>query len=85
MPNGGSVNQIAAVALAHDVVGRVQLLAVVAVGQHGDVAVVLGARDAPRQVLAGDQPALPIARVAVGEVRRAAEQAPGAARLVSNA
>ena len=60
----------AAVARADDVVGRVQALALVAVGQHGDAAVVFGARDAPRQVLAGQQPALAVARVAVGVVRR---------------
>ena len=38
-------------------------------------AVVLGARHAPRVVLAGEQPALPVARVAVGVVRRLAEDA----------
>ena len=75
MPNSGSVNQIAAVGCADDVVGRVEALAVEAVGQHGDAAVVLGARDAARQVLAGDQPALAVARVAVGVVRRLAEHA----------
>src|SRR3546814_17019339 len=37
-----------------------------------------GARDAARQVLAGDQPALAVARIAIGVVRRLAELADGA-------
>ena len=42
----------------HDVVRAVESLALVAVGEHGDRAVVLGAGDAPVAVLAGDQAAL---------------------------
>jgi hypothetical protein len=47
----------AVVGLDDDVVRRVQALALEAVGQHGDLAVLLGARDAPGdRVLAGDEP-----------------------------
>ena len=62
-----------AVRLHHHVVGRIQPLALIAVGQHGDAAVGLGPGDPPRAMLAGDQPPLPVAGVAVGEVGRAAE------------
>src|SRR4051812_21945244 len=41
-----------------------------------------GARDAPRPVLAGDEPSLPVARVAVGEVGGLAEDADRAGFLV---
>src|SRR5205085_954126 len=44
-------------------------LAAEAIHQHGDRAVVFGARDAPPAVLAGDEPALAIAGVAVGKIR----------------
>ena len=57
-----------AVRLHDHVVGRVEPLAVEAVDQHGDGAVVLGADDAPAAVLAGDEAALAVAGVAVGEV-----------------
>ena len=67
---------------AHDVVGRVERLAVVAVGDHRDRPVVFGARDPPRVVLAGEEPALPVARVAVGVVRRLAEHADRARLLL---
>jgi len=62
-----------AVGFHHHVVGRVQGLAVVGIGQHGDGAVILEAHDAPRIVLAGDQPAAPVTGVAVGVVRGLAE------------
>ena len=48
----------AAVALDHDVVGRIEALAVVAVGQHRALAVELGARHAAAPVLARDETAL---------------------------
>ena len=64
-----------AVRLHHDVVRRVQLLALIAVGQHGDRAVILGADHAPAAMLAGDQAALTVARVAVGVVGGLAEDA----------
>ena len=44
-----------AVGMGGDVVGRVEPLAVVAVGDRGDGAVILGAADAARAVLAADQ------------------------------
>src|SRR3546814_1232204 len=60
--------------------GRVQALAVVAVGQHGDGAVPLGARDSPGAVLAGDEAPLAVAGVAVRIVGRPAELGDAAAR-----
>ena len=63
----------------HDVVRRVERLAVELVHQHGDRAVVFGARHAPAVVLAGDESALAVARIAVGVVRRGAVHA-GASR-----
>ena len=54
-------------------VRRIELFALVIVGQHGNLAAVLGTGDAARRVFAADQPPLPIARVAVGEVGRRAE------------
>src|SRR5438445_5696232 len=71
-----------AVRLAHDVVRRVKRLAVVALGDHADGAVVLGARHAPRVVLAGEQPPLAVARIAVGVVRGLAEHADRAGFLL---
>ncbi len=76
-----------AVALDHDVVGRVEALALEVVGQHGDAAVVLGPGDAPAQALvgrafAGDQAALVVAGQAVGVVRGCAIDAQGLADLV---
>ena len=62
------------VGLHHDVVRRVERLAVELVDQHRDGAVVLGAGDAAAVVLAGDQPALAVAGVAVGIVRRLADR-----------
>ena len=57
----------------HDVVGGVERFAVDAVGEHGDRAVVLGPGHPPGEVLAGDEPALPVPGVAVGVVGGAAE------------
>src|SRR5581483_9240933 len=57
-----------AVRLHHHVVGRVEPLAVEAVDQHRDGAVVLRARHAAPAVRAADEPALAVAGVAVGEV-----------------
>ena len=51
---------VAAVGMRHGVVGRVQPLALEVVGQHRDRAVELVAHDAPRQVLAGQLPALEV-------------------------
>src|SRR5262249_33874434 len=58
-----------------DVVWGVESLALEAVDQHGDAAVVLGAGHASSAVLTGDQPALVIASVAVAVVGWAAEDA----------
>src|SRR5262249_26335599 len=55
------------------VVGPVQPLPLVAIGHHRDRPVVLGARRAPRVVLARDEAAVAVVRVAVGVVRRLAE------------
>src|SRR6185503_8853466 len=70
------------VGLHDDVVGRVQRLALEAVEDDGDAAVVLGPGDAAGVVLAGDQTPLAIARVAVGVVRGLAEDAHRAGLLV---
>src|SRR6266852_4103724 len=63
------------VGLADDVVRRIERLSLVAVRQHGDGAVVLGACHAPRVVLAGHETSLAVARVAVCVVRGLAEDA----------
>src|SRR5262249_21327080 len=68
----------AAVALDHDVVRRVEAAALVVVGEHGDAAVPLRARDAARTVLAADEATLAVPRVTVGVVGWVAE---GADRL----
>ena len=66
----------------HDhVVRRVQPLAVEGVHQHRDRAVIFGAGDPAAAVLAGDQAALAVAGVAVGEIRRLAEDADRAGLL----
>ena len=59
-----------AVGLHHHVVGRVEPLALVIVGDDRDAAVDLGARDAPVAVLARDEPPLPVDGVAVGVAAR---------------
>src|SRR6185436_588760 len=64
---------VAAVGMGDDVVGRVQALAVVPVGDEADRAVVLVADDPAREVLARELAALEVERVAVAVVRRAAE------------
>ena len=62
------------VGLHDDVVGRVETPAFETVDQNRYVAVVLGAGDTARvRVLAGDESALAVTRVAVGVVGRAAE------------
>ena len=71
------------VRLHHDVVRRIETLALETVGEHGDLAVLLGARDAARhRVLAGDEASLPVAGVAVGEIGRAAEHRDAAVLFV---
>ncbi len=67
--------------MRHDVVGRVQPLALEAIGDHRDRAVVLVAHDAAGQVLARKLPALEVERVAVAVVRRHAKDAHAAVVL----
>ena len=71
-----------AVGMLDDVVRAVEPLAVVAVGQHGHASVGLGPGERPMTLLAGDQPTLPVDRVAVGVAGRGAEDADCARQLV---
>ncbi|GJE46312.1 hypothetical protein AEGHOMDF_5515 [Methylobacterium soli] len=64
-----------AVGLADEVVGRVQALAAIAVGQDCDASIELGPGDAAAPMRAGDQPPLPVAGMAVLEVRGRPEDA----------
>ena len=63
------------VRMHHHVVGCVESLALIGVHQNGDASIVLGAGHPSRCVLTGDQPALPVARVAVAVVGWAAKDA----------
>ena len=63
-----------AVLVGREVVGRVQRLAVVIVGQHGHRAVMLPAHHAAQKMLGGNLPALEIEGVAVGIEGLAAER-----------
>ena len=82
MPNTGSVNQMRAVRLHHHVVRRVQPPALERSASTVIAAVVFRAGDAAAVMLAGDQPALAVARVAVGIVGGLAEDADRAGLLV---
>jgi len=67
MPNGiGEPDRV--VGLDGHVVRRIEALALEAVHQHGDRPVVFGARDTARLVLAADEAALAVARVAIGVI-----------------
>ena len=57
----------------HDIVRRVELPALVIVGKNRNRAVMSGAGDPPRQMLAGDKPPLAVGGVAVAVHRRRAE------------
>src|SRR5262245_27838902 len=71
----GRVGEIdPAVALHHDVVGAVQLLALVVRGQHGDGAVMLRPRHPAGGMLASEHPAAAVIGVAVRLVGRLAER-----------
>ena len=72
----------AAVALDHDVVRRIEALAVVAIGEHRARAVDLGARHGAAAVLARDETALQVDGVAVAVHRRLAEHRHRAVRFV---
>ena len=61
---------VAAVGMRHDVVGRIQSLALVGIGQNGDRAVELIAHHTAREMFTGELAALEIEGVAVGVVRR---------------
>src|SRR5207249_10142297 len=65
----------AAVGVDRAVVGRIEPFALPPVGEHGDLARVLVAHDAPVAVLERNLPALPVERVAVGVAGRIAEHA----------
>ena len=65
-----------------DVVGAVEPLALVPVGEHGDRTIVFGPRHPPVPVLAGHEPSLGVERVAVRVSRRVTELADGAGDLV---
>ncbi len=67
-----------AVGFHHDVVRGIQPLAVEGVHQDRDRSVIFGPDDAPPAMLAGDQPSLPVAGIAVGEVRGSAKNADAA-------
>ena len=67
------------VGLHDDVVGRVQALALEAVGEHRHFAVEFGAQDAAVVMRAGDQTTLAVARLAVGKAGRLAEDLDAAA------
>ena len=81
-PKGGSVNQIESSDFTTTSFGELSGLPSNRSSTHRDGAVVLGAGHAAAVVLAGDEPALAVARVAVGEVRRLAEHADRARLLV---
>src|SRR6185312_3401083 len=66
---------VAAVGMGDDVVGRVEPLAVVLVGDDADRTVALVARHAARQVLAGELAVLEVEGVAVAVVGRGSEHA----------
>ena len=61
--------------MSDDVVGRVESLAVVGVGDHGHRAVELVADDASGEMLAGELPPLEVERIAIAVVRGHAEHA----------
>jgi hypothetical protein len=63
------------VGVHREIVGRIEGLALEAVGHHGDGSVVLGTSDTAGIVLASDEIALPVAGVAVAVIRRLAEDA----------
>src|ERR1035438_6898345 len=65
----------AAIGMDHEVVGRIQGLAVELVGDHGDAALVLVTHDAAASVLAGELAAFEIEGVSVAVARRVAEDA----------
>ena len=74
LPAIGRIGEpVAAVGMRDHVIGRVQLLPVVLVGDDGGRAVELVAHDAARQVLARNLAALEVERIAVAVVRRVAE------------
>ena len=74
----------AAIGMHHHIVRRVQPLAFPVAGQHGDGAIVLGARHAPGQVLTGHQTAFPVDRVAIGVLGRLAKHRRKAIALVES-
>jgi hypothetical protein len=70
------------VGLHHHIVRAVEAFALIALGHDGDAAVVLGARDPPVAVLAGDEASLAVDRIAVAVTGRMTENADNAGGLV---
>src|SRR5579883_2777014 len=64
----------AAVRMGHQIIGRIERLALVIVGDHGQRAVMLPAHDAAKEILARELPALIIKAIAVGVVGWLAER-----------
>ena len=70
------------VGLNHDVVGRIELLALIAVGQHRQAPALFGAHHtAGDGVLAGDEAPLPVTHIAIGPVGGLAEHREAAVAL----
>ena len=59
----------------HHVIGRIQALAVEAVGDDGAAAIMFGSGDRAGAVLTGDETPLPVAGVAIGKVGGRAKNA----------
>src|SRR5439155_1223454 len=64
---------VASVRMGHDVVGRIEPLAIVRVCQHCHRAVMLIAHEAPGEVLTGELATLEVERIAIAIVRRLAK------------
>src|SRR5207248_8334922 len=58
-----------AIGFHHDIIRRVELLAFERIDEHRDRSIFLGSRHAPRGVLATNQPAFTVERVAIGTMR----------------
>src|SRR5215471_13842660 len=66
---------VTAVRVRDDVVGRVEPLAIVGIGEHGCSAIVLVAYDPAGKMLAGELPALKVERITIAVVGRRPEDA----------
>jgi hypothetical protein len=79
---GGISKPYGAIGLHHHIIGAVQPLALVAVRNDRDAAMLFGAGDTAIAVLAGDKPAVPIDGIAVCITGGKAKHADSAGRLV---